>query len=495
MTSLRYDNRIRDVAARQYRREFLLSTGLGFGSLALSALLHRESYGSERGPSLTHIAPRAKSVIWLFMLGGASHVESFDPKPALNRYGGKPITETPFSDVLKSPFLRNERDFFDNANRQRRTTILPMQVRFSKRGESGLEISDWWPNLADCADDLSVVRSMWTEDVDHGGQLQFHTGRHRSDGFFPTIGSWVSYGLGTLNGNLPEFIVLGQPPADCCGGREAHRANYLGPQYDGVPFSLKAGSSTPYIVPEKGVFVEEQQGQFNLLRRLNGIASNQFPDDSSIRARIRAYELAFRMQTAVPDIVDLNGETQATQDLYGLNQPVTSAYGRQLLTARRFVERGVRFVQVYHGGDGGAGRWDAHNNLRKTQARVCREVDRPIAALVKDLKQRGLLDETLIVWATEFGRTPGSQGSNGRDHNPFGYTVWLAGGGFKPGVRHGATDEFGYFAVEDKVHLHDLHATILHQMGLDHEKLTYRFSGRDYRITDVHGHVVREILG
>ena len=455
-----------DSAAQQYRRDFLLSSGLGFGSLALSAMLQGESSGEERDRVIAHMAPRAKSVIWLFMIGGASHVESFDPKPALNRYAGKSIAETPYRDVLKSPFLNNERDFFDAVDRERRTTILPTQVGFSQRGESGLEMSDWWPHLGRCADDLSVVRSMWTEDVDHGGQLQFHTGRHRNDGFFPTIGSWVSWGLGTLNENLPEFIVLGQSPADCCGGQEAHRANYLGPQYDGVPLSLNPNGSTPYIVPEQGVFTEEQRGEFDLLRQLNGIAATQFPDDSTLRARMRSYELAFRMQTAVPDVVSLDGETETVHQLYGVDQNTTADYGRQLLTARRLVERGVRFVQVYHGGNGGAGRWDAHNNLKQSHARVCGEVDQPIAGLLTDLKQRGLLDETLVVWATEFGRTPGSQGNAGRDHHPFGFSIWMAGGGIRGGMAHGGTDELGFHAVEDRHYVTDVHATVLQQLGL-----------------------------
>ncbi len=474
-----------------HRREFLLNTGLGFGSLALSAMLHRDAPGATLNQDAGHFAPRAKNVIWLFMIGGTSHMESFDPKPALNKYAGKSISETPYHEVLKSPFLENERDFFEDFERQRRTTIFPMQIGFKKRGQSGIDVSDWWPHLGDCADDLAVVRSMWTEDIDHGAQLQFHTGRHRNDGFFPTIGSWVSYGLGTLNGNLPEFIVLGEPPADCCGGREAHRANYLGPQYDGVPLKLEPGSATPYIVPEQGVFIEEQARQFELLQQLNGFTADRFPRDESLRARIQSYELAFRMQTAVPAAVDLNQESQTIQNLYGLDQPATKTYGRQLLTARRLVERGVRFVQVYHGSNGGAGRWDSHKSLKANHARVCREVDQPIAALLKDLKQRGLLDETLVVWATEFGRTPGSQSEDGRDHHPFGFSVWLAGGGIKGGVMHGATDELGFHAVENRHYVTDIHATVMHQLGLDPRHL--EIPGRK-RLERDFGKPIQEII-
>ena len=290
-------------------------------------------------------------------------------------------------------FSGEQRDLFEGFPRPRRTTLFPMQIGFKRRGESGLDVSDWWPHVGDCADDLSVVRSMWTEDIDHGAQLQFHTGRHRNDGFFPTIGSWASYGLGTLNGNLPEFIVLGTPPADCCGGREAHRANYLGPQYDGIPLNVDPANSAPYIAPERGVYLEEQRGQFDLLQTLNRQTAQQFPNDEAIVARMRAYELAFRMQTAVPEVVDLDDETQHMQKLYGIDQAATKTFGRQLLTARRLVERGVRFVQVYHGSNGSAGRWDAHQKLKANHTRACKEVDQPIAALLKDLKRRGMLDE------------------------------------------------------------------------------------------------------
>ena len=458
------------------RRVFLQDMGLGFGSVALAAMLHRDApaveSGNARTADLSHFAPKAKHVIWLFMIGGASHLETFDPKPALTRYAGKTIAETPFGDVLKSPYLENERVVaFDPNNGFVRKTCYPLQVGYRKRGMSGLEISDWWPHVGDCADDLCLIRSMWTEDSNHGAQLQFHTGRHRIDGFFPTIGAWVNYGLGSLNENLPEFMVLGTPLADCCGGREAHRANYLGPQYDGVPLKIDPKDSMPYLAPERGVFVEEQRRQLDLLRRLNQFTANKNPDDTAILARIRAYELAFRMQMTVPRVVDLNNETKQTQNLYGLDQSETRTFGRQMLTARRLVENGVRFVQVYHGSSGGAGRWDAHKGLKKGHSRVCREVDQPIGALLKDLKQRGLLDETIVVWASEFGRTPGSQHSDGRDHHPYGFTVWMAGGGIKGGVAHGATDELGFHAVEHRHYVTDIHATLLHQLGLDPHRL------------------------
>ena len=391
------------------RRAFLQDMGLGFGGVALSAMLNRDlAAGSEIPADVRRIAPKAKHVIWLFMIGGTSHLESFDPKPALNKYAGKTIAETPFSDVLKSPYLENERVVaFDPNNGFVRKTCYPLQVGFKKRGESGLEISDWWPHLSECADDLCLIRSMWTEDSNHGAQLQFHTGRHRVDGFFPTIGAWATYGLGTLNENLPEFIVMGTPLADCCGGREAHRANYLGPQYDGVPLKVDPKDSMPYLAPENGIFVEEQRGQFGLLQQLNEYTARQNPGDEAIRARIKAYELAYRMQMAVPEVVDLATESKETQERYGLHQNETQVFGRQMLTARRLVENGVRFIQVYHGSSGGAGRWDAHKGLKKGHSTLCREVDQPIGALLKDLKQRGLLDETLVVWASELAELPG----------------------------------------------------------------------------------------
>jgi hypothetical protein len=478
------------------RRQFLRGAGLGLGSIALSSMLHRDTWaatGSAAVPDgLTHFAPRAKSVIWLFMIGGTSHLESFDPKPTLNRYAGKTISETPFGHVLQSPYLQNERIVaFDPNNGFVRTECYPLQIGFRKRGASGLEISDWWPHVGDCADDLCLIRSMWTEDSNHGAQLQFHTGRHVIDGYFPTIGAWATYGLGSLNENLPEFVVMGTPLADCCGGQEAHRANYLGPQYDGIPLQVDPNNSMPYLMPQREVFAEEQSGQLRLLQRLNRFTARQNPDDQAIQARIRTYELAFRMQSTVPEVVDLQSETASTRQAYGLDQDETRVFGQQMLTARRLVERGVRFVQVYHGNNGGAGSWDAHGGLKSNHATLCRQVDQPIGALLKDLRQRGLLDETLVVWATEFGRTPGSQGGDGRDHHPYGFTVWMAGGGIKGGIAHGATDELGFHAVENRHYVTDVHATVMHQLGLDPRRLVV--PGRQ-RLERDFGHVIREII-
>ncbi len=477
------------------RRAFLAHTGLGFGALALSAMLHRDGFAADTAFSpptgRPHHPPKARSVIWLFMIGGASHMETFDPKPALSEYAGKTISETPYKDVLTSPYLANERVVLPDANGLIRTEVYPLQIGFQKRGESGLEISDWYPHVAGHADDLCLVRSMWTEDSNHGAQLQFHQGRHRLDGFHPTVGAWATYGLGSLNENLPQFVVMGTPLADCCGGNEAHRASYLGPQYDGVPLKVDPQDPLPYAKPPAGTYREEQAAQFELLGKLNRLTAEQYPDDAAIRARIKSYELAFRMQTAVPEAVRFDDETAATQAMYGLDRPETKEFGQQMLAARRLVERGVRFVQVYHGSNGGAGSWDAHGNLKNGHSKLCLQTDEPIAALLTDLKQRGLLSETIVVWATEFGRTPGSQNGDGRDHHPYGFTVWLAGGGIKGGIAHGKTDELGFHAVEHRHYVTDLHATLLHQLGLDSRRLWV--PGR-VRLEKEFGSVIRDVI-
>jgi hypothetical protein len=460
----------------QSRRRWLCESGMGLGGLALSSMLASDGFGAgaplDLHANIRRHAPKAKSVIWLFMIGGASHMESFDPKPALNLYAGKTFEETPYGSVLKSPYLANERVVaFDPNNGFVRTEVYPLQIGFKRHGQSGLEISDWWPHLSECADDLCLIRSMWTEDSNHGAQLQFHTGRHRVDGFFPTIGSWVHYGLGAINEDLPQFVVMGTPVADCCGGQETHRANYLGPQYDGIPLQVDPANPLPYAKPPKGVSDADQIREFALLRKLNQLTADRHPDDDAILARMKSYELAFRMQMAVPEVVSFASETQSTLNAYGIDQESTRVFGEQMLAARRLVERGVRFVQVYHGSNGGAGSWDAHANLKASHSKLCGQTDKPIAALIRDLKQRGLLDETLVVWATEFGRTPGSQNSDGRDHHPYGFSVWMAGGGIRGGMAHGKTDELGFHAVEDRHYVTDIHATVLHQLGIDPRSL------------------------
>jgi hypothetical protein len=484
-------------ASRQPRRAFLADMGMGLAGLALGSLLEQDGivradeHGWSAPSGLPHFAPKAKSVIWLFMVGGTSQMESFDPKPELNTYAGKTFEESPYNSVLESPYLNeNLRELIAGLHKVRQK-IFPMQVGYKKHGQCGAEVSDWWPHLATCVDDMAIVRSMWTTDNNHGAQLQFHTGRHVLEGFFPTIGSWVHYGLGALNENLPQYVVMGTPIADCCGGMGAHGANYLGPLHDGVQLATDPKNPLPFAGPGSDVYAEEQAGQFRLLDRLNRVAAEQSPDDPQLAARIRAYELAYRMQMAVPEVVHFSDETTATQQLYGLDQDVTRPFGQQCLTARRLVERGVRFVQIFHGSNGGAGAWDAHSNLKSGHSALCGQVDQPIAALIKDLKQRGLLDETLVVWGTEFGRTPGAENSDGRDHHPYGFSVWMAGGGIRGGVVHGATDELGFHAVENRHYVTDIHATVMQQMGLDARRL--EIPGRK-RLEIDYGQPIREVI-
>jgi hypothetical protein len=445
---------------------------MGFTGLVLGSMLFRDGVASAAPNGTPHLRPKAKSVIWLFMVGGVSHMESFDPKPALTRYAGKTIGESPYKHVLNSEHLKNLRIHIQgDANGHIRQKLYPLQVGFKKRGKSGIAISDWWPHVGDCVDDIAVIRSMWTTDNNHGAQLQFHTGRHVLEGPFPTVGSWVHYGLGSLNDNLPQFIVMGTPIADCCGGHHAHGGDYLGPEHHGVRMNVDPKNPLPFASPGSDKFREEQKAEFDLLGRLNRLAGIDYPDDPAMRARIKSYELAFRMQTAVPEVFQFEQESEATRRLYGLDHDVTRTVGQQCLAARRLVERGVRFIQIFHGSNGGAGAWDAHGDLKRGHSTLAAQVDKPIGGLLKDLKQRGLLDDTLVVWGSEFGRTPGQQGGDGRDHHPYGFSVLLAGGGIKGGVAHGATDELGFHAVENRHYVTDLHATVLYQLGLDAHKL------------------------
>jgi hypothetical protein len=431
-------------------------------------LLAREGRGSEdfqRPDGRPHFPPKAKSVIWLFMRGGVSHMESFDPKPALNQYAGKSLNETPFADVQNPERLKRVRVVVVNdANGQQRNVIYPLQVGFKKYGQSGIEVSDWFPGIGGVIDDVAVIRSMWTTDDNHGAQVQFHSGRHMLDGFFPTIGAWVNYGLGTLNENLPQFISMGPRFFDT---RDGH---YLGPAYDAVPLKIDPANPLPFGKPQLDLSLPEQELEFELIGRLDRRAAQMYPDDDALQARLKSYELAFRMQTAVPEVINFGGETAATHKLYGLDNPTTQPFGMQLLASRRLVERGVRFIQIQHG-DGAAGAWDAHTNLQANHAGLASQVDVPIAGLLADLKRRGMLEETIVVFATEFGRTPGSQGGNGRDHHPYGFSVLMAGGGLKGGVVHGATDEIGFHAVEHPHYVTDVHATLMRQLGLDARRL------------------------
>lgn len=476
------------TAAQLHRRAFLGKAGLGFGSLALSAMLQSEGFGQAGWvppDGKPHFAPKAKSVIWLFMRGGVSHMESFDPKPALNKYAGKSIPDTPFADVQNPERLKKVRVVVVNdANGQQRNKLYPLQVGYKKYGQSGIEISDWFPHIGSCADDISFIRSMWTTDDNHGAQVQFHSGRHMLDPRVPTIGAWINYGLGTLNHNLPQFISMGPRFFDRSDG------HYLGPAYDSVALKVDPKNPLDYAKPEGDLTRREQELEFALIDRLNRLSTRRYPNDSALDARIKSYELAFRMQTAVPNIIDFSAETQATKSLYGFDQPETKPFAEQLLAARRFVEGGVRFIQIMHG-DGAAGAWDQHSKLKAQHSKLAKQVDQPVAGLLTDLKQRGLLDETLVVFATEFGRTPGSQGADGRDHHPLGFSIWMAGGGLKGGIAHGATDEIGFHAVEHPHYVTDIHATLLHQLGLESHRMEIP---REKRLEQDFGHVIHEII-
>lgn len=454
------------------RRKFITHSS-GLAGVALASLLQRDAAGGM--PSLEdqdaahgkpHHQPKAKSVIWLFMRGGVSHMESFDPKPELTRLAGKTIGESEYRNVQDPEKLKKVRVVVVNdANGQQRNKIYPLQVGFKKYGQSGIEVSDWFPHIGKRIDDFSVIRSMWTTDDNHGAQVQFHSGRHMLDERVPTIGAWIHYGLGSLNENLPQFVSIGPRFFDV---RDGH---YLGPAHDAVPLSVDPNAPLPYAKPEFPISELEQKAQFALVNRLNQLTRQSYPQDQKLSARIQAYELAYRMQKAVPEVIDFSGETKATQELYGLNQKQTGAFGRQLLAARRMVERGTRFVQIMHGG-GAAGAWDAHSNLKSNHTNLAAQVDQPVAGLIADLKQRGLLDETIVVFATEFGRTPGSQNGNGRDHHPYGFSVLMAGGGIKGGTVHGATDPIGFHAVENPHYVTDVHATLMKQLGLDPRRLS-----------------------
>ncbi len=471
------------------RRRFLANLATGCSSLALLSMLHRDGFTSQetwRPPDgRPHFPPKAKSVIWLFMNGGVSHVESFDPKPMLNKYAGKTIAETPFADVQDPKKLAIERLVVPDANGNQRNVLYPMQVGFQKHGNSGIEVSNWFPCIARHVDKLAIVRAMWTTDSNHGAQTQFHSGRHMNDGEFPTLGAWVHYGLGTLNENLPQFISMGT--REYWNKRDGH---YLGPAHDAVSLRIDPANPIDFGRPEHSMSLGSQAVGLDLIRELNGQRLAEYPGDPALDARIASYELAFRMQRSIPELMNFSDETEETRLLYGIDLPHCREFASQLLVARRFVERGVRFIQIQHGG-GAAGAWDAHGGLKSNHAANALAVDQPIAGLLEDLDRRGLLDETIVVFATEFGRTPGTQGSDGRDHHIFGFSVWMAGGGLRRGVVHGATDEIGFHAVEDRHYVTDIHATILHQLGLDSRKL--EIPGRK-RLDIDHGKAIHQII-
>jgi hypothetical protein len=450
----------------------LRASAQGFGWLALCDMMARDSKADESAPK-PHFKPRAKHVIFCFMDGGVSHVDSFDPKPALDKHNGVAFLDS------KNPFAAGNRKW------------LKSPWKFQKRGQSGMPISELFPHIASCADELAVIRSMKADLPIHStGVVFLHTGAN--NGGRPSMGSWASYGLGNLNRDLPAFVVLsfGQVP---CGGMENFSSGFLPANHQATLFKAE-GIPIANLKPNDADAI--QQAKLELLKGQNSEFARSVDGHGGISAAIRNYELAYKMQALVPDVLDLSKETDAVQKLYGIDSSIPSKrqYAIQCLRARRLVEAGVRFVEITCPAGQSDGVWDQHGNLKKGHEKNALDTDQAIAALIKDLKQRGMLDETLIVWAGEFGRTPHSAGTDGRDHHPEGFSIWMAGGGIKGGTVHGATDEMGMHAVEGICDVHDLHATILHLLGLDHEKLTYRFGGRDFRLTDVNGNVIRPVL-
>lgn len=456
------------------RRDVLLRAGGGLGGLALTSLLRAEAppAADPLAPRQPHFAPKAKRVIFLFMVGGPSQMDLFDPKPALEKWAGKPLPED--SGRPQSQFTTGKE------------VILPSSRKFKRHGQSGQWISDLLPHLAKHADDLCFLKSCTSTSTIHAPAIyELHTGRTLMG--HPSLGSWVTYGLGRIGENLPAYCVMPQPEGVSEGGAPCWGSAYLPAVYQGT-LLRKGAAPILNLRPPDGVTPERNAAAFDLVNRLNRLTLR--PGDTEFEARISSYELAFRMQSAAPEAVDLSRETTATKAMYGLDDKRTADFGTRLLLARRLIERGVRFVQVYSGGGPISMQWDAHDDLDSNHEKMCGHTDQPIAALLTDLKRRGLLNDTLVVWASEFGRTPNSQGSKGRDHNPLGYTMWLAGGGAKGGASVGTTDEFGLHAVEDRITVNDFHATLLHLLGLDHERLTVRHQGRDERLTDVAGAVV-----
>jgi len=466
------------------RRELLSRAGFGFGVLALGSMLSEEGLlaaepaagiANPLAPKPSHFPAKAKSVIFLFMSGGPSHLETFDPKPDLQRLNGEPLPSS-FGPVKTRRGVEKNR-------------LLGTRRTFQKYGQSGTEVSDFLPHLAGVVDDIAVLRGCYGDSVTHPESVYLMNTGFTQMGR-PSAGAWVSYGLGTENQNMPAYVVMPDPGGYVKGGAPAWGSGFLPAAYQGTV--VRSGRSPILnLEPPEGVSSRQQRSTLDLIRRLNEEHLREREADSALAARIAAYELAFRMQTHAPDVVDLSKESEATRRMYGLDRPECAEFGLRCLLARRMVERGVRFVQLYCGDTNG---WDGHSDIEGNHRVHCGRTDRPAAALIRDLKQRGLLDSTLVVWGGEFGRTPMTEGKTGRDHNPYGFTIWMAGGGVKGGVTHGGTDAVGLRAEQDRTHVHDIHATILHLLGLDHKALTYLHNGRAERLTDVAGSLISPVL-
>ncbi len=463
------------------RRDLLFRAGLGFGGVALSALLAEDEARAEPreavdplAPKAPPLIPRADSVIFLFMEGGPSHIDLFDPKPELQRLAGQPLPPSYGSPITPMGVTHN--------------ALLPTRRTFRQYGQSGIPVSDWYPHIGQHADKLCVIRSCWADGLNHVGSVcQMNTGSILAGR--PSLGAWSLYGLGSVNRNLPGFMIL-LDEREPVGGPKNWSSGFMPANFQGTQLRPE-GAPILNLIPPKSLSQEQQRSKLDFLQALNTRYGKGREDFSELDARIAAYELAFRMQSSATEAVDLSRETDYTKALYGLDDPTTAKFGRNCLLARRMVERGVRFVELYCGT---GSQWDAHSDLEGNHTKMCRISDRPVAALLQDLAQRGMLDRTLVVWGGEFGRTPMGEKGNGRDHNPYGFTMFMAGGGVKPGQVIGATDPLGLRAVEDRLHVHDLHATILHLLGVDHLKLTYRHNGRDERATVNGGVVMNKIF-
>jgi len=473
------------------RRKFLFESGGGVGGMALAWLLNQDGLlaaddvcantpnaANPVAPRKPHFLPRAKSVISLFMSGGVSHVDTFDPKTALVRYAGQPLTGR--GEVV--------------VRQGNPGPLMPSPFTFRKYGGSGIDVSEIFPHIASHVDELAVIRSMYSMSNDHVQAVYaLQSGVIRMG--FPCLGSWVTYGLGSENHNLPGFVVIHDARGGPLGGPSDWSQGFMPAAYQGTTFKA---SGTPIIdlKPSNGVTPLQERARLDLLRRLNELDAQKYPGDTELAARISSYELAYRMQSCAPEAVDIDKESAVTRKLYGFDDPVTEPFARQCLMARRLVERGVRFVQLYHGGLGvqNIDTWDAHENVQENHSRHAKEVDLPISGLLADLKAHGLLDSTLVIWQGEFGRMPISQRGMGRDHNPGAMSIWMAGAKIKGGQVIGSSDEFGYKAEEQPISVHDFHATVLHLLGMDHTKLTYRFNGRDMRLTDVYGELIPQIV-
>jgi hypothetical protein len=461
----------------QTRREFLETAGAGFGALALSAMLQQEAAAAGTARPQPHFRPTAKRVIWCFLEGGPSHLDLVDPKPLLNQLAGTPLPSS-----FKEPIT---------AMGEKGSPLLVAPRTWRQHGESGLWASEWIPEIATCMDDIAVLRSCWTNGINHsGGVCQMNTcinvaGR-------PSLGSWVNYGLGTANENLPSFVIMCDNSGRPVNGPRNWGSGFMPASHQGVRIDGTKDEPIANLNWPKGYTTERQSAKLDLLKQFNQVHADARPQQSELDARLKSYELAFRMQANAPEAIDLAEETEETQKLYGLDQKETSVFGRNCLLARRLAERGVRYIQLYNGT---GSKWDSHSAIEKNHSGLCKAMDRPVAGLIKDLKQRGMLDDTLVIWGGEFGRTPMSEKGNGRDHNPTGFSMMMAGGGIKGGQTIGSTDELGLYAVEDKMHVHDIHASILGLLGLDNRALTYNHKGRPERPTINEGRFNRKLVG